>query len=102
MKPRLAVLGLVLVVSALAFDLARPPERQVTARALVGGIRLYRGNLSPRLGVSCRFRPTCSRYAEAVILRHGAAVGSWLVLRRLARCGPWTQRGTVDPPPAIL
>jgi hypothetical protein len=92
---------LVVALSALALDLARPPAQQVAARALVGAIRLYRGNLSPRLGVACRFRPTCSRYAEAVILRHGAAVGSWLVLRRLARCGPWTPRGTVDPPPTI-
>jgi uncharacterized protein len=94
-------LAVVVVLSALVLDLGRPPEQQVTARALVGAIRLYRGNLSPRLGASCRFRPTCSRYAEAVILRHGAAVGCWLALRRLARCGPWTSLGTVDPPPAV-
>lgn len=90
------------LAAALAGDLLRPPPEQFTARALVVGIRLYRGHVSSRLGAACRFRPTCSRYAEAVILRHGAAAGTWLGVRRLARCGPWTARGTVEPPPAVV
>ncbi len=52
----------------------------------------------PSVGVQCRFEPTCSHYADAVIATHGAARGSWLTVRRLARCGPWTPEGTVDMP----
>lgn len=79
-------------------DLARPPERQVTARAMAGGIRLYQRTLSGRLGTRCRFTPSCSHYALAVIQKHGAARGGWLATRRLVRCGPWTPMGTIDPP----
>jgi putative membrane protein insertion efficiency factor len=85
----------------LAADLARPPARQVTARGAVAAIGLYQRTLSPRLpalGVRCRFVPTCSRYAVAALRRDGFAVGSARALWRVARCGPWTPRGTFDPP----
>jgi hypothetical protein len=49
-------------------------------------------------GLKCRFTPSCSRYAEAVLRKHGIVAGSWLALRRIARCGPWTPAGTVDLP----
>jgi putative membrane protein insertion efficiency factor len=52
----------------------------------------------PVVGVQCRFTPTCSRYAEAVIVRDGVARGGVKALRRIARCGPWTARGTRDEP----
>jgi putative membrane protein insertion efficiency factor len=84
-----------------ALDLARPAERQLSARGLLAGIHLYQRTLSPwmpALGVRCRFTPTCSRYAEAVIRRDGALAGGFLAARRLLRCGPWTPAGTVDPP----
>jgi putative membrane protein insertion efficiency factor len=79
----------------------RAPERQVSARALRAGIHVYQQTLSPVmpvLGVQCRFTPTCSHYADAVIAKDGAVVGSWRAVRRLARCGPWTEPGTVDEP----
>lgn len=85
----------------LGVDLAAPPERQATAAALVGGIRLYQATLSPLLGrggVRCRFEPTCSHYAVAVLERDGALRGSWRAAGRLLRCGPWTPAGTADPP----
>lgn len=85
----------------LALDLARPPREQLSARALVAGIHLYQRTLSPwmpALGVRCRFTPTCSRYAEGAIARHGALVGSLKAAGRVLRCGPWTPAGTVDPP----
>jgi putative membrane protein insertion efficiency factor len=50
------------------------------------------------MGARCRFEPSCSHYADAVIARHGALEGSWLTIRRIARCGPWTPAGTIDPP----
>jgi uncharacterized protein len=82
----------------LGCDLSRPPDRQATTRAAVSAIRWYKATLSRRLGASCRFRPSCSEYALAVIRRHGAARGGWLTAKRLVRCGPWTPAGTVDLP----
>ena len=51
-----------------------------------------------RIGLRCRFTPTCSRYGETVIARDGAVRGGWKTVKRIARCGPWTPLGTVDPP----
>jgi uncharacterized protein len=62
---------------------------------LVKGYRLL---LSPWLGSSCRFEPSCSVYALGALERHGALAGSYLTLKRLARCGPWCEGGH-DPVP---
>jgi putative membrane protein insertion efficiency factor len=97
---RIQLAGIVALV-LVGLDLARPPDRQITAKALVTGIHLYQRTLAramPALGVQCRLRPTCSHYAEVVIARRGAAAGTWLTLKRLVRCGPWTPMGTVDEP----
>jgi putative membrane protein insertion efficiency factor len=51
-----------------------------------------------RIGLRCRFTPTCSRYAETAIVRDGFVRGSWRSLKRIARCGPWTPQGTRDDP----
>lgn len=93
----LIVAGVVLVA-----DLARPPDRQLSGRAMVTAIRLYQRTLSSlvaRAGVRCRFEPSCSRYAVAAIEHDGALVGGGRVAWRLLRCGPWTAAGTLDPPP---
>jgi putative membrane protein insertion efficiency factor len=87
-----------LVVSLLAADASRPPDRQLTARAALKAIRWYQVAISPRLGPLCRFTPTCSRYAAAVIERHGIVRGGWQAARRIVRCGPWTPAGTKDLP----
>jgi len=68
-------------------------------RLLAAPIRAYRYLLSPWLGSSCRFEPTCSRYALDAIDRHGAAAGAYLAARRVLRCHPWCDGG-VDPVPA--
>ena len=66
---------------------------------LLALLRAYRFLLSPWLGNSCRFWPTCSAYAMEAIETHGAARGSWLMLTRLARCHPYSSGG-VDPVPS--
>jgi len=65
---------------------------------LTGPIRIYQRVLSPLLGPRCRFHPSCSHYAIEAIERHGAARGSWLAVRRIARCHPLNEGG-VDPVP---
>lgn len=67
-------------------------------RALV---RAYQFLLSPWIGGACRYWPTCSDYALEALERHGSVAGSWLTLRRLARCHPYG-RGGVDPVPEHL
>jgi hypothetical protein len=61
-------------------------------------IKAYRYCLSPLLGPSCRFLPTCSDYALQAIDKYGAGHGSWLALKRIARCHPW-HPGGYDPVP---
>jgi len=56
-------------------------------------VKGYRFILSPWLGSSCRFTPTCSAYALEALESHGAAKGSYLTLRRLSRCHPWCAGG---------
>jgi putative membrane protein insertion efficiency factor len=62
-------------------------------------IRLYQWTLSPFFGQTCRFYPTCSHYALAVLKDSGFLRGSWLTLRRLARCHPWHPGGVDLPHP---
>jgi putative membrane protein insertion efficiency factor len=52
-------------------------------------IRGYQYLVSPLLGPHCRFYPTCSSYAQIAVERHGVIRGSWLAIKRLARCHPW-------------
>ena len=90
------------VAVGFAWDATRPPRAQWSARAALTAIRVYQRTASPLMpsvGVRCRFSPTCSRYASAVIERYGILRGTSLAVWRLARCGPWTPEGTKDPPP---
>jgi putative membrane protein insertion efficiency factor len=68
--------------------------------ALVILVKGYRLLLSPWLGSSCRFEPTCSAYSLQALQQHGAARGSYLTLYRLARCHPWCNGG-FDPVPSF-
>ena len=69
-------------------------------RLLVLLLRAYQVLLSPMLGQSCRFYPTCSNYAIEAIRVHGAARGSALAARRVCRCHPWNEGGVDLVPPA--
>lgn len=73
----------------------------LTQRLLIGVVKGYRLFLSPWLGSSCRFEPTCSAYSLQALEQHGAAAGSYLTVRRLVRCHPWCDGGH-DPVPQQL
>jgi len=68
--------------------------------SLRGLIRLYQLTIPAVTGPTCRFTPSCSEYAREAILVHGALKGSWLALRRIARCNPWGASG-FDPVPPL-
>jgi putative membrane protein insertion efficiency factor len=65
---------------------------------LIGFLLAYRLLISPLYGNVCRYWPSCSAYALQAVQVHGAAKGSWLAARRLARCHPWAAGG-YDPVP---
>ncbi len=67
---------------------------------LISVVKGYRLLLSPWLGSSCRFEPTCSVYALQALEQYGAAKGTYLMLSRLGRCHPWCAGGH-DPVPSL-
>lgn len=66
---------------------------------LMGLVRAYRLLLSPWLGSSCRFEPTCSAYSLRALQEYGAVRGTYLTLHRLVRCQPWCDGGHDPVPP---
>jgi hypothetical protein len=61
-------------------------------------IRAYQLVLSPMIGPSCRFYPSCSHYAIEAIETHGSLRGAWLTIKRISGCHPWHEGG-FDPVP---
>jgi putative membrane protein insertion efficiency factor len=64
-------------------------------------VKLYRRLVGPLLPPACRFYPSCSAYALTALERHGAAVGTYLTVKRLLRCHPF-HPGGVDPVPELI
>lgn len=69
--------------------------------AVIGFLLLYRLIISPSYGDVCKYHPTCSAYALTAVQRFGVARGSWLTVRRLMRCHPWSLGGIDDVPRAV-
>ena len=61
-------------------------------------IKLYQNYLSPLLGPSCRFHPTCSEYALQAIENFGVIRGGFWAIKRILKCNPWGGNG-FDPIP---
>jgi putative membrane protein insertion efficiency factor len=68
-------------------------------RGLILLVRFYQLTFGVLMPPVCRYTPSCSRYALEALETHGALRGSWLTVRRLARCNPWGGMG-YDPVPA--
>jgi len=61
-------------------------------------IKFYQKAISPMLGPSCRFQPTCSSYMIEAIEEWGVLKGLFLGLKRIFKCHPWGPSGS-DPVP---
>ena len=72
---------------------------RVPALLLMLLVRAYQLLVSPLLGPSCRFYPSCSAYGLEALRVHGAVRGTWLTVRRLLRCHPWNPGGVDEVPP---
>ena len=91
-----------LVLPTLA--LGRPPssasdkEHQTSlSRVAIRIIEGYRRRLSGRLGIRCRFEPTCSTYALQAYQTYGFTTATARTISRLARCNPCNRGAVVDP-----
>ncbi|MEX0978592.1 MAG: membrane protein insertion efficiency factor YidD [Pirellulales bacterium] len=69
----------------------------VPAQLLIAMVRLYQITLSPWVGRSCRYQPTCSNYMIEAVRKYGFLRGGWRGVCRIARCHP-LHAGGYDPP----
>lgn len=77
---------------------APPASASAGQHLVLALLRVYKVLVSPLFAGSCRYLPSCSDYAREAVERYGAARGSWLAARRLARCHPLGSSG-FDPVP---
>jgi hypothetical protein len=71
---------------------------KIPSYILIFLIRVYQYTLSPYLGRSCRYTPTCSVYGIGAIKKYGAIKGGWMAIKRIISCNPWGGSG-YDPVP---
>jgi len=72
--------------------------KQILSLPFIGLIKVYQLIISPWMGPSCRYTPTCSQYGIEALKKYGPIKGIWLTLKRVARCNPWGGHGH-DPVP---
>ncbi len=68
-------------------------------KILIALIRFYRKYLSGlKTRNRCKYIPTCSQYAIEALEKYGALKGSFLAVKRILRCNPFS-KGGYDPVP---
>ena len=72
--------------------------KRILTLPLIGLVRFYQLCISPLKPPTCRFTPTCSQYALQALKKYGPIKGSWLAIKRIAKCHPWGGSG-YDPVP---
>ena len=60
---------------------------------LIKFIKIYKYLISPLIGPSCRYFPTCSEYSIEALKTYGFSKGSLLSLKRIMSCHPWGNSG---------
>ena len=77
----------------------RASTLSIGVRVALAILSFYKACVSPLFAGTCRYQPTCSRYAYEAIERFGVLRGGWLGLRRLLRCHPLSGKFGYDPVP---
>jgi len=99
-KKKLIILLAVVLTACVGFawDVSRPPEKQLTARVYIGSVHVYQAVGRPMLKgrVACRYRPTCSDYSIEAVQRHGTLRGLALTYQRIKSCTNDVPMGTID------
>lgn len=72
--------------------------KSIFSYMIIGIVRFYQLAISPWLGKSCRYSPTCSQYMIEAVQVWGPLKGGWMGLKRIGRCHPWGGHGH-DPVP---
>ncbi|NLX73822.1 MAG: membrane protein insertion efficiency factor YidD [Bacteroidales bacterium] len=72
--------------------------RSVLIAILIVPVKMYQYTISPVIGPSCRYTPTCSQYTIEALRKHGPVKGLWLSIKRILSCNPWGGHG-YDPVP---
>lgn len=67
-------------------------------RGMIACIKIYQKYLSPLKKNHCKFTPTCSQYAIEALQKYGIWKGSYLAVKRILRCNPFSFGG-YDPVP---
>lgn len=70
----------------------------IVSKVLIGLVRFYQLAISPWMGSSCRYSPTCSQYMIESVNEWGPFKGFWMGIKRIGRCHPWGGDGH-DPVP---
>jgi len=86
-------------VSSPVTDENLPEKKSAGVRAALFALNFYKAYLSLWMAGSCRYEPTCSRYAYQAIERFGLARGVWMGMKRLLRCHPLSRKSGYDPVP---
>ena len=100
-RPETYLIALAFMVVVSLADACRRPDKQVSAKLYIAGVRCYQAYARPLLKrrIQCRYDPSCSQYSIEAVQRHGLGPGLGLTLRRVSSCRTTVPVHTPDPVP---